>query len=255
MLPDQQTAFAAALLHGARSAEPAAGVSAAVLAIHRNNIFASLVTVLGAAYPALARDLGERDFRRLATRFVRAHPPRRPQLWMYGRDMAAFLATVEDPTRVHLPELARLEWAMHAAYFAADVSALEPASLAAAPSAEVDRLRLETHPSVHLVGTRLPVLGIREALLKGAPLPAATPVHDHHVLVWRSGASVAAESLGAGAFTLALALSMSRPLGEAAAAATRTKIGFDLQSELGALIAHRIFTAFSFADHTEEESI
>ena len=90
------------------------------IAIHRDNALISLAEVLKAAYPVVCRVAGEGFFRHAARDYVRAHPPRGPQLWAYGGKFEKFLERYEpaQPLRF-LPDLARLEWAWNESYFAA----------------------------------------------------------------------------------------------------------------------------------------
>ena len=66
----------------------------------------------------VCRIAGEGFFRHAARDYVRAHPPRAPQLWAYGGKFEKFLERYEParPLRF-LPDLARLEWAWNESYF------------------------------------------------------------------------------------------------------------------------------------------
>ena len=261
MLRELQQAYTNAMFDGEADAAISTIAGPAVdartsLAIHRTNILASLVSVLRAAYPALAQDLGEKTFHRSAAGFIRSHPPRRPELWTYGLELPSFIAALpEVATRPHLPDLARLEWAAHEAYFATDAPPLDPAALAGFPADRVDRLRFVLHDSVYLLGSRFSVLPIRTALLAGQTARARGEAEaDHYAIVWRQGTAVQAEPLSGGAFTLALALKTGRPLGEAAAAANLSEPEFDLRAALAAMLSRQVFTAYSSIHAKPEET-
>src|SRR3546814_5922375 len=78
---------------------------------------------------------------------LRAHPPTVPQLLHYGDRFADFLAGFK-PVRalLYLPDVARLEWARHEAYFAGHADPLDPAALAGMPPERYLALALDLHP-------------------------------------------------------------------------------------------------------------
>ena len=139
-LHELQTAFVATM----RGGEPLADLEAAVLAgglsvaerlaIYRNNHRLTLAGALASAYPVLERLLGCTSFAQLAARYVAQTPSASGDLHGYGACFGAFLddfAPLADwPWHA---DLARLEWAVHEAYYAADAdTVLSLAELAAA---------------------------------------------------------------------------------------------------------------------------
>ena len=63
--------------------------------------------------------VGEEFFRLLAKRFIEQHPSHSGNLHRYGSEMAEFLMHFENTQHLaYLPDVARLEWAYHLAYFA-----------------------------------------------------------------------------------------------------------------------------------------
>ncbi len=129
--------------------------------VYRNNVFAGLAETLLARFPVVARLVGEAFFRATACAFVRSHPPRSPALLEYGDAFPAFLATFE-PTQPlpYLPDVARLEWLRHAAYYAADAEPMDGARLAAVPADQLGWVVLRLHPSAALVASPYPVFSI-----------------------------------------------------------------------------------------------
>src|SRR3546814_3289038 len=95
---------------------------------------------------------------------LRAHPPTVPQLLHYGDRFADFLAGFK-PVRalLYLPDVARLEWARHEAYFAGHADPLDPAALAGMPPERYLELALDLHPAVRLVTSWYPIDRIWEA--------------------------------------------------------------------------------------------
>ena len=102
------------------------------LQVYRNNTFGSLTAALKDSFPVVCQLVDERFFGYAAQEYIRANPPHAPRLAEYGGDFAEFLDGFE-PVRhlAYLPDVARLEWAVNAAYHAADTPTLDPARIAA----------------------------------------------------------------------------------------------------------------------------
>ena len=165
MLPlrDLQGAMAASVLQGTDA--PLASIVRADgiafdgrLQVYRNNTFSSLTAALKDSFPVVCQLVDERFFGYAAQEYIRAHPPRAPRLAEYGGDFAEFLGGFE-PVRhlAYLPDVARLEWAVNAAYHAADAPKHDPARIAAVPQDRYPRLAFAAHPSVRLFASEFPV--------------------------------------------------------------------------------------------------
>ena len=95
------------------------------LDIYRRNVTAAHSEALRRVYPVCLEILGERSFASFARDYVRDYPSTSPDLNNYGEHFAALLArrTASIATLAqfrYLPDLARLEWHWHAAYYQAD---------------------------------------------------------------------------------------------------------------------------------------
>jgi hypothetical protein len=260
MLREFQASFRRGLLEGFEPADAAGAVgdripSEARLSVYRNNLFSSLTGVLQAAYPAVAHLVGAQAFDEVAQAYIRAVPPRKPQLWSYGDNFPSFLsgqAALEGHDTC--AEVARLDWAFHLAYFAADAPALSPVALQAVPVAHYPQLRFVQHPSVRLLALRFCVFDLWQAARRGeqgAHCDTRTPRPDgedcEYAIVSRPGHEVRVTRLGKGEFTLLIALSASATLAEAAEAASSTDPTLDLQTTLAAHLRLGTFTDFSNA--------
>jgi hypothetical protein len=120
-LRELQAGFRAALLEDtpASLTELIAGdglAPEARLAIYRHHVLTTLTDVLVGVYPVIRRLVDTRFFAYAADTFIRACPPASPVLSEYGEAFAGFLAGF-PPCRAlaYLPDVARLEWALHAA--------------------------------------------------------------------------------------------------------------------------------------------
>lgn len=106
-------------------AEPADRLAG--LRAYRANAQAMAERALAAAYPVVARLVGEETMAALARDLWREHPPLRGDLAWFGGELADWLAAspelVDAP---YLADVARLEWAMHRAGSAADPADAPP---------------------------------------------------------------------------------------------------------------------------------
>ena len=143
----QQQAFVDALL--GRGPEPDGLRRAAPgLAVYRNNLQALSAQALGIAFPRVKEALGE-DFASLAWTLWRAHPPESGDLGRWGASLAGFLIdrAGEDSG---LPDLARLDWALHEAERAAD-AALDADSLQCLATESPESIWLVLRPGVAVI--------------------------------------------------------------------------------------------------------
>lgn len=104
---------------------------------------------LGAVFGRLELELGEQAFAAMAWTFWRRHPPQQGDLGRWGEHLGEFLGR-QDGMPVWLIDLARLEWAAHAAERAAD-SELDAPSLALMSELQPDRLSLVFRPGLQLL--------------------------------------------------------------------------------------------------------
>jgi hypothetical protein len=208
------------------------------LAIYRNNVLSSLRRVLEGTFPASRRLLGRERFEAAALAFIRAQPPERPQLSVYGATFPAFLEHSGVAAAFpHLPDVARLEWAREEAYYAADAPPLALAELAAVPVALHPELRFDLHPSLRLVRSDGPVhslwlKGLEHAGEDPEPAPSEGP---EQVLVVRPDMTVSTRAIAAADLALLEALGRGMTLSAAAAHAEAADPAFDLR---GALALH-----------------
>ena len=129
---------------------------------------------LAAVFPQLRQLLGEASFEAMAWAFWRAHPPALGDLAQWGGALADFLAA-QDGMEAEPLDLARLEWALHRAEAAADVT-LDAASLTLLAEVDAAELALRLRPGVQVLAAQStgPVLVWRQGWqAHTAPLTAA----------------------------------------------------------------------------------
>ena len=120
-------AFSAALRSSSSEAQAchylqgSAEKNARRLAIYRGNVVAGVTQALTAHYPVIAQLVGEEFFTGLARAYWQAFPSTSGDLGEYGAALAEFLSNFAPSAHLpYLPDVARLEWAMHLAENAAD---------------------------------------------------------------------------------------------------------------------------------------
>ncbi len=100
------------------------------LRVHRETTLGALADALEVSHPVCLRLVGAEFFRALARRFARDVPSRSPDLCDWGGELAEYLEGFA-PARAlsYLPDVARLEWALHRARHAALAPPADPARL------------------------------------------------------------------------------------------------------------------------------
>ncbi|WP_323784926.1 DNA-binding domain-containing protein [Thalassovita sp.] len=144
--------------------------------VYRNNVTVSLKDALETGFPATARLLGADNFETVSQGYLRSHPPKSPCMMFFGDNFASYIAAIPALKSLgYLPDIARLEYAIHLSYHAADGTALDPGRLADIAPQALNRARLNFSPAVQLIRSDWPIWAIREkALNANAPAPPGT---------------------------------------------------------------------------------
>lgn len=175
--------------------------------IYRANVLANLGGALAATYPVVRRLVGAAFFEEAARRHALAIPSTSGDLDRYGATFPAFLAAYEHASALpYLPDVARLEWALHECGQAADARPLDVTALARVAPGSEGSVRVAMHPAVRLVASRHPILSIWEA---NQPARDGTPEGSgeaERVLVRRGAQGAVAERLDEAAWALAASL-------------------------------------------------
>ncbi|HEX7954720.1 MAG TPA: DNA-binding domain-containing protein [Burkholderiales bacterium] len=131
------------------------------LAIYRGNTLANAARAIAAAYPVVGKIVGAEFLCALARQYRLRYPSQSGDLNDYGESFAVFLA--DFPPAAHLPylaDVARLEWQVHRAHYAADPAPFDPARLAALGSEEQLQLRPRLHPACGVLHSPYPLARI-----------------------------------------------------------------------------------------------
>jgi len=244
-LLDASDAAVLAHLAGARGMDAAAG-----LAVYRNNTFSNYRGALREAYPVTLRLVGEDFFARAADGFIRLAPSTFGDVNLYGAGFGDFLANYPGARElVYLPDVARLEWAVHRAFQAIDVAPPEVARLAEVPPESLDALRFTLHPSAGLLASPWPILAIWRANQPDCEGDGTIDLASGGIrlLVLRRGHDVELEALGDAEYRLLSALASGARLGAALEAALAEEAAFDLGACLQRRLAGGTLVDFTLA--------
>lgn len=150
-----QQSFANALFDSGKTDEVLAALASGGehgLGLYRGNLSATWDKALSAAYPVVRQLVGEEFFSALSRVYGKAHPSQDADLNSFGDQLPnfieAFAPLVDYP---YLPDMARLEWALHRAHYASDVDAVNAAQLASLTAAQLDAAHFSLHPACTLL--------------------------------------------------------------------------------------------------------
>jgi len=201
--------------------------------VYRNNVLANYRSALRDLYPTIATLVGARFFDGAAQRYALDHPSDSGDLHDFGASFGEFLQSWAPAAHLeYLRDVAKLEWAMHGVFHAADAAPLDLRALADVPPDALQELRFELNPAARLVASAYPLLDIWEASQPGAPAERSVSLNAgaHRLLVIRRDREIEIERLAAGELALLEALALAVPLGQAHARALEVEAATDLDA-------------------------
>ncbi|MEQ8380243.1 HvfC/BufC N-terminal domain-containing protein [Parvibaculum sp.] len=243
-----QAGFAGALREGTHEpaglrALPRTPGTAKRFDVYRNNVHASLIDALAAAFPVVERLVGRDFFRAAARVHLEEGFPRRGTLIGYGEGFPDFLERFPPAQGLaYLGDVARLELLWLEAYHAAEAEPVAPSSFAA-HGAALTTMKPVLHPSFRLFSSRFPVAEIWRTNREDEEVrPVKSNGRRDTLMLVRPGADVFIHGLRPEQFVFLKALRDGASLGEAAlhlpAAAIR-----DLPAMLAGFAARGVFAA------------
>ncbi|OQS48503.1 DNA-binding domain-containing protein [Chromobacterium violaceum] len=215
------------------SAAAALGVNPAGLAVYRNNYRVGLIDTLAHSHPVCRELVGEDFFTALAREYVKTHASDSGNLHRYGAGFADFIAGFEHCRDLpYLPDVARLEWAVHRCYYAPDAEPLSVSALAAIAPEQWGALAFQALPDVALCRADSPALSIWRAHRERGALEGLLALPPENALVYRERGEVKTQPLDDARHAFYAALFDGAALADATEAAQARDAGFDLQSAL-----------------------
>lgn len=235
-LPELQAAFTGGVFDATNPALAAAIVPDGLtpadrIAVYRANVLGNYTSALREVFPVILRLVGDDFFDALARRYARQVPSRSGDLHDFGEELCAFLADFAPARELpYLPDVARLEWAVHRVFHAPHAQPLDRAALAGVPPEHLPRVRFALHSAARLIQADYPVLEIWRVNQPGWTGPQSVDLQRgaQRLLVIRRALEVELEPLGRAEYAMLAALAADRDLQGAFAAAVDIDPDFDL---------------------------
>ena len=217
------------------------------MAIYRANMAAAADKALSSAYPVIRQVVGDEFFHGLAREYQRGTPSASGDLTDFGATFDAFVSAFEHTRSLpYLPDLARLEWAVHRAGGAADAPDWDAGALATVEPEQQAEIRFAWSPGLAVVESAHPVVRIWTIHQPGYGGEFSVDWNRADTaLVARDGFAVVVTECGAADATFIRASLAGAPLGDAVAAALATHPDFDLGALLGRALAARLVCGFT----------
>jgi uncharacterized protein (UPF0276 family) len=214
-------------------------------ALYRGNLTANWAKTLSNAYPVLVLLVGREFFAALARAYGIEHPSDNGDLNLFGRHFPDFLASFPHVAELpYLPDMARLEWALHRAHHAADAAGLSAAQWAAFSAEDIETRHFQLHPACQLLQFQWQTVVLWQAhqVGSGQPFPPLQRFDTWALVVrplWQPQV-LASSRAGHAALT---ALAHGRDFGAALDAAFDIDPAFDIAAHLRQWIDHAVIVA------------
>lgn len=255
-LREIQLAFSDAVIEGSHQAvaETIVSETSALrnVALYRRLIRYNYTQVLKITYPVLHRFVGERYFGIVARGYIKKHLSTSGDLFPYGRHLPAFLNELQvSPLLV---ELARLEWACHEAYQAADSPPLSQDQLQAVAAVDPSRVTVQFHAASRLLSFPFPVHRVWLALQPEAPTDEVVhlPLSEVEtgVVVTRGDGKVLVTPLAKQDYLLLEAMSRGVDLASVERMAVASEPEFDFARFIATVLSLDVIAGFSLGGHS-----
>ncbi len=218
---------------------------------------------LASTYPVVAQLIGQTSFVALARHLWQQHPPQRGDMGRWSAKLPEFLAALPQlADEPFLPDVARLEWALHRAASAPDAvlgaasfallaaGDAQPVSLVVSLAASLAvslAVTLTLSSGVMLLASAYPVVSIINAHLAGQPTVGEAAAllrlgQGEHALVWRHGFKPKLCALSAAQYQLIATLEKGAALEAALEMASSIDPAFDFNTWLGQAVQAGLVT-------------
>ena len=207
------------------------------IGLYRGNLRTRWRAALANAYPVLSALVGDAYFDALAHAYAREHPSQSGDLNGFGASMPGFIEAYEPDSQYrYFADVARLEWSLHVAYFAADVIPFTPQQWSEIGSDALLNAPLIVHPACAAIASQYAIADIWRAHQSGGGFPECVDVPAWTLVVrplWKP--TIVAHS--ASAHAAFVSLQQGQTLDEALDAACEIDPGFDIAAQLQTWIA------------------
>ncbi|HXZ53048.1 MAG TPA: DNA-binding domain-containing protein [Burkholderiales bacterium] len=214
---------------------PASDGRAPGLAVYRANVEGNLASALAGAYPIVRKIVGQGYFAQLCRAYAARHSSASGDLNRYGSQFAHFLGDYAEVADLpYLPDVARIEWLVHFAYYAQDPDEFDANALAGVPAERYAQLRPRLAPPCAVLSSAWPlgrIWAVHQDDYRGA-FDVDLRAGPDRILVHRPRWRASVSSLGAGDFHFLEAAARGAQLGAAVEAALAAEPGFDPSAAL-----------------------
>lgn len=255
VLHDELAKFSHAIIKGAPSSlgfvAPPHYSADIGLEVYRNNYRGNLQDALAGAYPVIEQLVGTDFLHMLARDFISQHGSCSANLFDYGAELGDFLESYSPANSLaYLPDIARLEWACHRAYFATDAEPLDLARLSQVAPSDHANLLLHVHPACRILASAFPIVAIWQAHQTGGGFEIDWAGGGEIALVSRRDDVVTVRELNEDEAHWLEAVRHGQRLGVATAATLNRFPLFDLQDTLLLFVSLGMLTDFTLGELT-----
>ena len=253
VLREQQEGFARSMIEGIDESYAQTiceyGLSGARrLGIYQHSIANSLCDALGGVFEVVNKLVGDEFFTHIAKNYVRAHPSSTGNVHDFGQAFPEFLEKFPGLEALpYLPDVARLEWAYHAAFHSPIGSMLNIDKLAQVPESKYDRLKLLLSPACFLLHSEYPVLHIWQVNQDGYDDSDTVSLDEGGVdlAIVREGNQIVFHSLLPGAFVMLNAALDGKSFNDSCEIVLKLDANSDVGKFLQDAVMNRLVVGFS----------
>ena len=171
------------------------------LAVYRGNVLANTGGALTSTYPVTVKIVGKDFFEGLSREYLRRHPSGSGDLNVYGSEFAEFVAHFPHTQDLpYLPDVARLEWLVHRAYYAKESRLFAPSVLAKIPQDAWESLHATLAPGCSLLESQWPIVRIWQVHQDdyAGEFKVDLDAGPERALIYRAGFRVKVNAISAG---------------------------------------------------------
>lgn len=216
--------------------------------IYRNNVFTNLREALRTLFPVINKLVGEEFFNFATEYFIRDYPSLTGDLNQYGEKFSDFLSEFDAAAGlVYLPDVARLEWAVHVVYHAQVSARFDIQQLAFIPSSAYGELRFKLNPACVLLHSNYPVHTIWQ-------VNQTNYVGDTHVdisnggvslLISRCDSNIELQVLAEGEWAFLSAIAKHEPFFQACSQGLKLDSTFNLKAAMTRFVQQSVIVDFN----------
>jgi hypothetical protein len=219
------------------------------LSVYRNNIVGSLTDIMIAGFPLIDNLVGRAFMEKMARSFILANPPREGCLNLYGEGFEHFIAHFKPAESLpYLTDVARLEIALNAAYYAPDDTPIRTDSLAGIAPDSLADMTLLPRRAVRFLSSPYPLDKIRDFCLSSGGGRSETldiSTGGCHLLIHRPALEVLISPLQEREYAFLSSLLSGQTLGNALERTLSLDEDFDVHGALQKYFELETFSAIN----------